>query len=396
MYHMLAISTTTLFTCLLVNTVNSSPTARIMESAAVAILQLVLLATWKTLSDTPFRKRNPLFARFFNSQAVFETIATTASIVFCPGLFEVLQAATPPSIRFFKSLPAPPELVNKCGVYVTVMEKPGCRPKVYVGSATSAQQGMRQSLQQYDLGLMLPQYVEDALDEGYTITHKGLLCWMPRPIASLVPVNRLLFVALEAAFTYMFWATRSRVIDYGMGHICLWDRHTLEYDGLCSHCCLNEAILGDFDLTAEQLEDQAIEKEQKRLEMKAEQATNYHYKQMVDNYDEYIGKAGRRVAKSRANNPGRNATYQANCIKKATSEKYFHCVLCNLSFGTKQKLEKHQKTPKHLRKGDEASNPFKCRPCNLGFHNQSNLTRHEKTQRHAQNMAAAQSSPELD
>lgn len=189
---------------------------------------------------------------------------------------------------------------------------------------------------------------------------------------------------------------RSRVIDYGVGHICLWDRHTLEYDGLCSHCCLNETILGDFDLTAEQLEDQAIEKEQKRLEMKAEQATNYHYKQMVDNYDEYIGEAGRRVAKSRANNPGRNATYQANCIKKATSEKYFHCVLCNLSFGTKQKLEKHQKTPKHLRKGDEASNPFKCRPCNLGFHNQSNLTRHEKTQRHAQNMAAAQSSPELD
>jgi hypothetical protein len=68
----------------------------------------------------------------------------------------------------------------------------------------------------------------------------------------------------------------------------------------------NEAILGDFDRSAEQLESQAIEKEQRRLVLKVENATNYHYKQREENYDEYIGRAGTRVDRSRVNNPGRD------------------------------------------------------------------------------------------
>lgn len=51
---------------------------------------------------------------------------------------------------------------------------------------------------------------------------------------------------------------------------------------------MNEVILGDFDLSAEKLETQTIEKEQKRLALKAENASHYHYKQMETNYDEYI------------------------------------------------------------------------------------------------------------
>ena len=37
---------------------------------------------------------------------------------------------------------------------------------------------------------------------------------------------------------------RTLAQDYGMTHICLWD--TLEYDGLCTHSCLNEVILRDY------------------------------------------------------------------------------------------------------------------------------------------------------
>ena len=131
------------------------------------------------------------------------------------------------------------------------------------------------------------------------------------------------------------------------------------------------------------------------LVLKAENATNYHYKQMERNYDEYIGQAATRVAKSRANNPGRDRMRQANRIEKAQGAKSFHCEPCNISFGTKQRLQNHEKSDKHFRKEIESNNRFKCAPCNLAYHNQSNLTRHEKTQRHLKQMAALSSS-ELD
>jgi hypothetical protein len=264
--------------------------------------QLVLSTTWTCLCDTPSWQKNSLFARFFTSQADLEEVASTASIAFAPGLFEVLQAATPPTVEFFKTLPTDTTAL-RWGIYVIVFEKTGCRPIIYIGSGTNTYGGVRSRLKQYDDGFLLPRYVAKALDDGFDIVHKGLLCWIPKPTASNVPVQRLLFFALEATFTYMFWTLRARNRHYGMGHICLWDRKTLEYDECCSHCALNEGILGEFDLTPEQLEAQAIEKEEKRLVMKAENATNYHFKQMEVNYDEYIGQSNARVAKSRANNP---------------------------------------------------------------------------------------------
>jgi rubrerythrin len=281
-------------------------------------------------------------------------------------------------------------------IYLLVLEKPGHRSKIYIGSGTSASGGFAARFGQYDNLLLLPLRVEDALNDGYIIVHKGLLYWSPIPRAALVPVYRLLFIALEAGFAYLLWAMCARKGDYGMGHICPWDRNTLEYDGLCSHPCLNEGIRGDFDMTAEQLEAQAIEREQKRLALKKENATNHHYRQMETNYDEYIGEAGERVAKSRANNPGRDAKHQADRITKALDEKTFHCRRCDLSFGTKQRLSDHEQTPKHKRKLTESSNPFKCVLCNLGFHNKSNLTRHNTSERHLKKLAVVESSVKLD
>jgi len=383
-----------LFDCLLNDTVNSPTTATIMAFTATTILQFVTLVTWTCLSDTPFNQKNTLFARFLTSLSVLEVIASTASLNFAPGLLDVLQAAAPPTIEFFKRLPT--DTLPRWGVYVIVLEKPGCRPRLYIGSGTNTIGGVRVRLRQYDDGFLLPQWVKDALDHGYTIVHKGLLCWISEPIAALGPVSRLLLVAVEAAFAYMFWAMKARTSDYGMGHICLWNRHTLEYDGLCSHPSLNEGISGDFDLSAEQIEAQAIEKEQKRLAMKAENATNHHYKQMEENYDEYIGQAGLRVAKSRAKNPGRDRKHQADRVEKALTNKSYRCELCDISFGTKQILQKHEKCPKHARKEHEADNPFRCGPCNLGFNNQSNLSRHEKSDRHQKKVAAARPGRELD
>lgn len=40
---------------------------------------------------------------------------------------------------------------------------------------------------------------------------------------------------------------------------CKWSRGILEYDGLCSHSTLREAVPGDFSLSAEELEVKAAE-----------------------------------------------------------------------------------------------------------------------------------------
>jgi len=68
------------------------------------------------------------------------------------------------------------------GCVALVLEKPGCKPKVYIGSGTSWSLGVVGRFKQYDDGFLLPVYVEKALDEGYEIVSKGLLCWIPNQL----------------------------------------------------------------------------------------------------------------------------------------------------------------------------------------------------------------------
>lgn len=271
-----------------------------------------------------------------------------------------------------------------------MLEKDGCRPRTYTGSGTSASRGVTARLRQYDDGFLLSTWVEDALDNAFVIVHKGLLCWCSVPTAALAPIYRLLFVAMEATFSYVFWAMRTvTAADWGMDHICSWDRTTHEYDGLVRHCALNDPIRGKFHLSEEEREALAAKKEKKQSLLEAQNNSSRHYRQMVENYDEYISAAHERKTKSRANNPGLDNRRQAD----PHMEKKYHCVRCNLTFGTRHSLTDHEKSPKHKRKLDEENNPFKCGPCNLGFSNKQNLTRHNKIERHQRNVLAAQSSP---
>lgn len=72
---------------------------------------------------------------------------------------------------------------------------------------------------------------------------------LPKPTD--IPISRLLILALESAFAFMFWAMQTVNTDYAMSHICLWDRETLLWDSLCSHSSLKEGARGDFELTDE-------------------------------------------------------------------------------------------------------------------------------------------------
>ncbi|EGC46772.1 carbamoyl-phosphate synthetase [Histoplasma capsulatum var. duboisii H88] len=65
---------------------------------------------------------------------------------------------------------------------------------------------------------------------------------------------------------------------------------------------------------------------------------------------------------------------------------FVNAALDDLSFPTRNWLEKHDKTVKRRLQFKEHLNPFICKPCNVGFLNKSNLTRHEKTDRHQRNL----------
>lgn len=195
--------------------------------------------------------------KIFPSQNNMELLLASASLVIAPRLFEALNSSTPPTITFFKSLPTDRNQI--WAVYLLVLEKEGCRPKIYVGSGTN-KSGVSARFSKYKRHKRLPVYVKAAMAHGYIVVQHGLLCWTPLPSAADAPVLLMVFIALKAAFTFVFWAVNTKR-EYGscLVDLCQWARDTLEYDGLCSHNALQELPTGDLTLSAEELEAKATQ-----------------------------------------------------------------------------------------------------------------------------------------
>ncbi|KIV77516.1 hypothetical protein PV11_09306 [Exophiala sideris] len=87
-------------------------------------------------------------------------------------------------------------------------------------------------------------FVQDSYNEGYILTHVGLLCWAPFPnvVMKKIPL-RPAFLLLENVFTLYFWAMKSRS-KYYIPKICPWPISSLEYNGVCSHNPVPEGITG--------------------------------------------------------------------------------------------------------------------------------------------------------
>ncbi|CVK83197.1 uncharacterized protein FMAN_00743 [Fusarium mangiferae] len=276
-------------------------------------------------------------------------IAGEASLEFAPGLLDVVQSVVPPTIEFFKSLPTAE--LSQWGVYAIVLKKPGCSPKLYIGSGTSSR-GVHDRLNQYSQCRvnMLPVGVKAAFDDGFSITHQGVLCRIPMPTPACAPLNRLLIRALEATFGFLFWAMGPQKEYPGMDKVCLWDRATIEYEGLCSHSSLTEWVHDDFNLTAEELEAHAAERKKTQRKNRSMNDSNRHYRQMATNYDAYTTAVSERVSRYRAKNPGRHTANQAKSRAIALAEKKYYCNDCELALSKKSTLLAHYKTAKHKRK----------------------------------------------
>lgn len=212
---------------------------------------------WSALFLTPNALKNLDQLKIFHTPRRIKETFLRTNLHFAPGLLHAMQSKSPPSMDFFKDLPLP--LVPCWAVYLLVLEKEHCLPKIYIGSATHLRRGALHRLHQYNARDALPLFVAQALDDGYNISHIGFLCWADIPsFAAQVP-TRALFLILETVFSLLLWPMVSRTKHYFMPRLCPWPVSDLRYGGLCTHFSINEGIVGidehdDEDLSAEQIE----------------------------------------------------------------------------------------------------------------------------------------------
>lgn len=106
------------------------------------ILAFVLSLAWTVLSTISAGSKNSIFEVVFPDEATLNQMASTIAVVFAPGLLQVLQCSAPPTLGYLKTLPLCDRLDRVWAVYLLILEKPGRRPKVYVGSGTNAAMGV--------------------------------------------------------------------------------------------------------------------------------------------------------------------------------------------------------------------------------------------------------------
>jgi hypothetical protein len=364
-----------------------------------AVHQMVDDLTWNLLNiDAPDWYINPAFKVVFSERSAYDSIAACSPLSFPPDLHDVLRSSQPPSLDFFKSLP---NYTGKMwGIYACTFEKAGCKSKLYTGSGTEAEYGVSKRLSNYRPdGSLLSRFVRHAFNQGYHLAHSGLLCWTPLQSAGLIPRVRARFLALEALFTCLFHAAIPAITDDYYKHLLLWERHTVEWEPLCSHLPLREKILGNLDLSAEELEIIAAI----RTERRATYVKEYREAKRNEDYDAFRLRG--RVTKSAwtAKNRDRFNQTAGRTRAKAKSERRFHCDVCEMSLAGQLALDKHLASQSHAdrvagiekpemsqysinrketRTTAKANNEHHCHTCNKDFDSDWALNRHNKTASH--------------
>lgn len=368
-----------------------------MESEAAATLDFVVSQTWKCLS-VPTRKQDVFPAVFFDEDILFET-ATAANITFAPGLLDVVQSPNPPDISFFKTLPT--KSLGLWGVYSLVLEKSGCIPAVYVGEASEVNAGISFRWKHYGNPVKyrryLPSKVREALDNGYKITHKGVLAWFSIPSAKNVPRFRVLNYSMEVMFGFLFWAMHSKTKDYGgIDSCCPWHRESFTYGGLCSHSAFLDPMRANLNLSAKQLELlDAQNKENRRIRNNIKSKRSKDAKKARDpegvkqeNKDRY---ARRKAKDPNFYKPSKKKSYDRRkaedpvafaAAAAATFQHYYNHPVSGPKMRATAKAG-------HIRtKADRmASKEFHCDICDRTCINASALQRHFNSERHKKKVA---------
>ncbi|KAI4708599.1 hypothetical protein J4E89_006655 [Alternaria sp. Ai002NY15] len=354
-------------------------------SSITTLDEYFIWLVWTLLSDTPNSIKNPKLDSIMPSIEALENLLNASHLTVSDDLVEVLQAPTPPSIEWLKSLPS--MATNAWGIYLLVLEKPFCRPLVYVGSGTNSKRGLNVRLYNYESGTSLPVRVEDALNEGYVIASKGVLCSCPLPLLSSRFPLRGLCLLVEAVFAVVFSALEDRTKTYNLPLLCPWHVDTFEYDGLCTHSSISEGIRGEaehLDVVQKlfpQVNDNKTDAEKNETLAKenAERET--------------------RIAEQNAKLLEQKAKRAAESIKGCTERKrirYYNFKAVdfegwqawrrgyNQTQALKPELAGQKKVQlQNFYANNRASGKFRCEPCDINFPGKYQFDFHNKSQDHA-------------
>ncbi|KAK4890838.1 hypothetical protein LTR27_010539 [Elasticomyces elasticus] len=360
-----------------------------LESAVQTLLDLGFeLVT----TEAPAWYRNPAFATLFKDRSTFDDIAACCSLSMPANLEEVLDSPTPPPTSFFYTLPA--ALNGQWGVYALIFVKAGSG-------------GVKHRVDNYKPGGSgLPRFVKQAFDDGYHIASRGLLCSTPMPSAGVVPRLRALFLSLEAAFSALFHAVTAMITDSFIDHLLLWPRESVEWEPLCSHSALKDAIRGDLSQSPEELEYIAANVYMNRAERQRKRRANnrWHDLEGVRNRERIERNAWAEKNRDRVNKTA------AKVRAKNKESNNFRCDPCDMTFQGRTAVELHEATQSHAdclagivkpaistkalgvkaeRAQAKADKLHFCTPCDKPFENDWSLNRHLNTPRHKKKAAKA-------
>lgn len=361
-----------------------------MQSHTDQLRSLILSLAWQCLHRTNPALKSAGWQIVFPNEEEIQKAAGLCELEFAPGLFDVFQSPTPPTLSFFQSLPLP--ALRLWAVYVVILFKLGQWPRIYIGSATDSLGSILRRMGEYDrrvrtgkASTTIPHHVERSLQEGYTILHKGLLAWTSVPPASRRYLVRCLFLLMETLFTLCFWAMISRTKDYYMPALGPWPRDSFTYHGLCTHFSINEGLaVNEFpsDLTPEEIDRLDLERRQEKNRM-------------------HIANKGEGVHAANTKQYG----------DKALEEQRYKCTVCDLTFRSKAKLLQHEARPIHIQKAAGIPPPVRgrggsqnarrtkkhwCEICQHAAASAKRLETHLKGARHAKKLRDLELAAKLD
>lgn len=361
----------------------------------MTLLELVIALVWACLL-VPGGK-NQLFVQLFFAVDVVSDLAAAASLSFCPGLLEVLNATSPPTVAWFKQLPD--DYRKRWGVYVLVFKQDGFVPYLYCGSATESKRGIASRWALYDKHNVrlrdntegLPSGVIKAFEAGFKITHKGLLVTAPIPSAANVPTSRLLFYAMEATFAFAFWMMDSRKF-YPYHACCRWSLESFTYMGLCSHSALHDSIAGRFDLSSAELTALAVTVQEKSRAYHAA----YRAAKLAEDPEGWRAKKKLHQDTFREKNLEVARAIKARSAAKTKSlGRYPGCTLCGVPhFKSQWESDRHDRSRVHKVNVEKEKagvvKPYKCSTCGYSTSVKDSLRRHKDGKLHKQRVANAQ------
>ncbi|KAI8943450.1 hypothetical protein NX059_001459 [Plenodomus lindquistii] len=308
--------------------------------------------------------------------------------VFDSSLMPILCSGRPPSIQQIKSMTGirqdDPFWRGKWGVYIVVLEKPGCRPKLYVGSSVDSQAGLFGRVAVYFTlySPKLPKYVYLATQKDWEVTYVAVPFYFTKPTtAMLLGFAQTLVLSVKHTLTFRLWTMVGRWKN--CTSLALWKREDQEYDGANNHSCMREGHSME-EATPEEIEQDLRErKERNYAQHRIYKANNKEKVRAVQKVWDEEHAEERKIKKRKWNdeNADHVREYGRELAKRNKEEERFVCEGCEKPFANKTELERHRNSEVACKPKRDAARTARltCGGCGEVFAQMANLERHHAT-----------------